>query len=212
MAHHRETAEQSLYHAGNGVPCRFFNKDTRFDFATNQYLPGCVNGAACPYSHAPTIQSLRLDLFGPNICEGHLVRVGGCPFGPSCVHSHDLERSAALPVDDRDALRATLEYFVRLRKDQRRGLGVRGSVIKAWGGGAPVVQMRGKCGDAILRELGGSRPGDQNADNPTPTTSTFTSRSSFLQTEPYRQEDLDGEDLIRGGHDGEPSEDPGYQR
>lgn len=68
MAHHRETAEQSLYHAGNGIPCRFFNKDTRFDFATNQYLPGCVNGAACAYSHAPTIQSLRLDLFGPNMC------------------------------------------------------------------------------------------------------------------------------------------------
>lgn len=88
------------------------------------------------------------------------MRIGGCERGVNCIYSHDLEHSAGLPVDDPDALRETLEYFVRLRKDQRRQVDVRGSVVKAWGGGPPCLTMRGKCGDTLLHELGGSRPGD----------------------------------------------------
>lgn len=99
-----ETAEQSLYHVGNGIPCRFFNHYT----SSRPPARGCLNGTACPYQHAPGVRGLRLDLNGPNICEAHLVTIGGCSFESNCVYSHDLERGAGLPVDDRDALRRTL--------------------------------------------------------------------------------------------------------
>jgi hypothetical protein len=37
-------------HRGNGVPCRFYNRE------------GCAKGALCPFSHAPDEKSVRDDL------------------------------------------------------------------------------------------------------------------------------------------------------
>ncbi|KAK4705309.1 hypothetical protein P7C70_g894, partial [Phenoliferia sp. Uapishka_3] len=102
--------------------------------------------------------SLRLDVEGPNICEAHLVRIGGCEIGPTCIHSHDLTK-AGLPIDDKDALIRTLQYFMKLRKDERRAVGVSGWIIQQFEGGRPVVCMNGKGGDLILRELGATRLG-----------------------------------------------------
>ncbi|KAI0052818.1 hypothetical protein FA95DRAFT_1601514 [Auriscalpium vulgare] len=62
-------------HAGNGIPCRFYNHS------------GCVRGVACGFSHAPDQKSVR-DALGKNVCLYFLI--GDCKFGPvKCVYSHN---------------------------------------------------------------------------------------------------------------------------
>ncbi|KAH9983249.1 hypothetical protein BJV74DRAFT_851408 [Russula compacta] len=62
-------------HDGNGIPCRFYNRD------------GCKHGTACKYSHSPDHKSVR-DRLGRNVCMYFLLEC--CRFGDSaCVYSHD---------------------------------------------------------------------------------------------------------------------------
>ncbi|KAF8152602.1 hypothetical protein B0H34DRAFT_726777 [Crassisporium funariophilum] len=61
-------------HAGNGVPCRFYNHG------------GCSRGTSCMFSHAPDVKSVRDDL-GKNVCIYFLF--GTCKFGADkCIYSH----------------------------------------------------------------------------------------------------------------------------
>lgn len=143
-----EDVAASLQHIGNGRPCRYFNA----------YGGACLNGALCPFQHAPDDFSLRLSPALGNICEAHLVRIGGCTLGTRCWYSHDLENGAGFPVDDAWALKETLERVVRMRKDERRTAVCRGDMVKQRGEGATVMVMEGKSGDEILKELGGRRP------------------------------------------------------
>lgn len=145
-----EDPQFSLQHVGNGTPCRFFN----------HYNGACLSGSSCAYSHAPDEHSLRLKLDGGNICEAHLVRIGGCTMGHRCWYSHDLENGASFPVDDSWAMKEVLEKITRMRKDERRQPGFRGDFLKPRGAGPVCLDFQNgeKGGDLLLRELGGRRP------------------------------------------------------
>lgn len=145
-----EDPQLSLQHVGNGTPCRYFN----------HYNGECLSGSSCAYSHAPDDNSLRLKLDGGNICEAHLVRIGGCAMGHRCWYSHDLENGASFPVDDAWAMKDVLERIIRMRKDERRKPGFQGDFLVARGEGPSCLEFANgeKGGDILLRELGGRRP------------------------------------------------------
>lgn len=144
-----EDPAASLLHLGNGRPCRYFNA----------YNGACLNGPLCAFQHAPDEFSLRLSPSLGNFCEAQIVRIGGCTLGTRCWYSHDLENGAGFPVDDAWALKETLERIVRMRKDERRnGAVCWGGMVKERREGATVMVLEGKCGDEVLKELGGRRP------------------------------------------------------
>lgn len=45
---------QDCLHAGNGIPCRYYNHG------------GCRRGSECTYSHAPDDKSVRDDMYVPS--------------------------------------------------------------------------------------------------------------------------------------------------
>ncbi|ORY42445.1 hypothetical protein BCR35DRAFT_41221 [Leucosporidium creatinivorum] len=146
-----EDPQFSLQHVGNGTPCRYFN----------QYDGQCLAGSSCAFMHAPDENSLRLKLDGGNICEAHLVRIGGCTMGNRCWYSHDLENGAGFPVDDLWAMKEVLEKIIRMRKDERRQPDFRGDFVKPRGEGPACLDFgttNPKGGDVLLKELGGRRP------------------------------------------------------
>ncbi|TDL23900.1 hypothetical protein BD410DRAFT_786568 [Rickenella mellea] len=105
-----ESDSSDYQHDGNGIPCRFYNRD------------GCNKGngpLGCKYRHSPDEKSSR-DKLGRNVCLYYTI--GICKFGDEkCNYAHDLTYLDAKRVMDEDQKAAVVKCLSDV-KDTSRSL------------------------------------------------------------------------------------------